>query len=251
MAESDHRAIGGIFSCRWVWRIGNLCKAGDAAADAEASAAILLAPRPDPRRRILIIRSARRGRFRGDLGHLMCPADERSPGRRRLRTRRLHRPPACGALRQGRRPLSAWSVLAGKPQLGLQLPLTPGAILQGWAWLRSMPRACVSAARPSINCGRPTPKRRLEGLASGRLTDERLPLASWFKELGLSAVRRSLLRRSDLWRQSGRGLLEVGGLSGPAGHLCARYGALSRQALSGAVVSQVDRRFFAEARRHD
>ena len=185
MAESDHPSDRRNFLLQvGLAGLGSFAKPETAAADAEASAAIPTGPAAgsaasNPYYSLGPDEAA----FVEALVNIMCPADELSPERGRLRTRRLHRPPACGALRQGRRPLSAWTV----PQR--QTAARPAAAAHSRnnssrLGIAAANAACLRAHGTSFDqLRRRRRKRRSEGLASGRVPDGRLPLASVVQRL--------------------------------------------------------------------
>lgn len=116
------------------------------------------------------------------LVNVMCPADEFSPcgvdcGLAIYIDRQLAGPYGKGDGRYQRGPFRH-----GKPQLGLQLPLTPeqfcksGIAAVDAACLRD--RGAVFAALPHAEADAV-----LVDIAGGGLTDERLSLSSWFNDI--------------------------------------------------------------------
>jgi gluconate 2-dehydrogenase gamma chain len=126
--------------------------------------------------------SADEAAFVEAMVNVMCPADELTPngvdcGLATYIDRQLAGDFGKGAKRYLRGP---WQ--EGKPQLGYQLPLTPeqffkvGAQAAGEACARKYGKSFDQLAPADANAV-------LQDLAGGRLTDPRVPLASWFNEL--------------------------------------------------------------------
>jgi gluconate 2-dehydrogenase gamma chain len=116
------------------------------------------------------------------LVNVMCPVDEHSPngvdcGLATYIDRQLAGPFGKGAGRYQRGPFRS-----GKPQLGLQLPLTPEQFFK--AGIAAASAASLHAhGRAFDQLPNNTANEFLTELASGRLQDGQVPLASWFNDL--------------------------------------------------------------------
>jgi gluconate 2-dehydrogenase gamma chain len=116
------------------------------------------------------------------LVNVMCPADELSPsgvdcGLAMYIDRQLAGPYGKGDGRYQRGPFRH-----GKPQLGMQLPLTPEQFCK--AGIAAVDAACVrDRGAPFAALGAAEADAVLVDIAGGRVTDERLPLASWFNDI--------------------------------------------------------------------
>jgi gluconate 2-dehydrogenase gamma chain len=116
------------------------------------------------------------------LVNVMCPADELSPsgvdcGLAIYIDRQLAGPYGKGDGRYQRGPFRQ-----GKPQLGLQLPLTPEQFCK--AGIAAVDAACVrDRGAPFAALKQAEADAVLVDIADGRVTDERLSLTSWFNEI--------------------------------------------------------------------
>ena len=116
------------------------------------------------------------------LVNLMCPADELSPsgvdcGLAIYIDRQLAGPYGKGDGRYQKGPFRH-----GKPQLGLQLPLTPEQLCK--AGIAAIDAACVRDRGVRFaQLGPADADAVLEAIAGGGMTDERLPLGAWFNDI--------------------------------------------------------------------
>jgi gluconate 2-dehydrogenase gamma chain len=116
------------------------------------------------------------------LVDIMCPADELSPsgvdcGLAIYIDRQLAGPYGKGDGRYQRGPYRH-----GKPQLGLQLPLTPEQFCK--AGIAAVDAACVrDRGAPFAALKVADADALLVDIADGRVTDERLSLNSWFNDI--------------------------------------------------------------------
>jgi gluconate 2-dehydrogenase gamma chain len=116
------------------------------------------------------------------LVNVMCPADELSPsgvdcGLAIYIDRQLAGPYGKGDGRYQRGPYRH-----GKPQLGLQLPLTPEQFCK--AGIAAVDAACVrDRGAPFAALKLAEADAMLVDIAEGRITDERLSLDSWFNDI--------------------------------------------------------------------
>jgi gluconate 2-dehydrogenase gamma chain len=116
------------------------------------------------------------------LVNIMCPADELSPsgvdcGLAIYIDRQLAGPYGKGDGRYQRGPYRH-----GKPQLGLQLPLTPEQFCK--AGIAAVDAACVRyRGAPFAALKVAEADAVLVDIADGRVTDERLSLSSWFNDI--------------------------------------------------------------------
>ncbi|HEY0803172.1 MAG TPA: gluconate 2-dehydrogenase subunit 3 family protein [Steroidobacteraceae bacterium] len=120
--------------------------------------------------------------FIESLVNIMCPADEFSPngvdcGLAIYVDRQLAGPFGAGDRRYQRGPFKQ-----GKPELGLQLPLTPEQFCK--AGIAAVNLACIRDHGTTFDQLAPAPAEAvLKEIEDGRMTDDRLPLASWFNDL--------------------------------------------------------------------
>jgi gluconate 2-dehydrogenase gamma chain len=116
------------------------------------------------------------------LVNVMCPADEFSPngvdcGLAVYIDRQLAGPYGQGDRRYQRGPFKT-----GRPELGWQLPLTPEQFCK--TGIAAVNLACVRVNGATFDQLAPaTAEAVLKDIGSGRLSDERLPLASWFNDI--------------------------------------------------------------------
>ncbi len=116
------------------------------------------------------------------LVNVMCPADEFSPsgvdcGLATYIDRQLAGPYGEGDRRYQRGPFKQ-----GKPELGLQLPLTPEQFCKGG--IAAVNLACVRDHGTTFDQLAPASAEEvLKEIEAGRLRDDRLPLASWFNDI--------------------------------------------------------------------
>ena len=116
------------------------------------------------------------------LVNVMCPADELSPsgvdcGLAMYIDRQLAGPYGKGDGRYQRGPFRH-----GKPQLGLQLPLTPEQFCK--VGIAAVDAVCVrDRSAPFAALKHAEADAVLVDIADGRLTDERLSLTSWFNDI--------------------------------------------------------------------
>jgi gluconate 2-dehydrogenase gamma chain len=116
------------------------------------------------------------------LVNVLCPADEFSPngvdcGLAIYIDRQLAGPYGQGDRRYLRGPFKH-----GKPELGLQLPLTPEQFCK--AGIAAVNLVCLRDHGTSFDQLPPASAEAvLRDIDSGRVTDARLPLASWFNEI--------------------------------------------------------------------
>jgi gluconate 2-dehydrogenase gamma chain len=114
--------------------------------------------------------------------NVMCPADGLTPsgvdcGLALFIDRQL-----AGAFGKGDRYYMQGPWRAARPQLGLQLPMIPEQFFR--AGLAAANDACRKAYGKGLDqLGAPERNAFLEQLASGKLSDPRVPLARWFNEL--------------------------------------------------------------------
>jgi gluconate 2-dehydrogenase gamma chain len=114
--------------------------------------------------------------------NVLCPADELSPsgvdcGLAAYMDRQLAGPYGQGDRRYLRGPFRK-----GKPELGLQLPLTPEQFFK--AGIAAVNAACVRAHGTTFDQLAPASAEAvLKDIDAGRMTDDRLPLASWFNDI--------------------------------------------------------------------
>ena len=184
MAESDYPSDRRNFLLQvGLAGLGSFAKPQTAAADAEAAAATPTgATSGSAASNPYYSLGPDEAAFVETLVNLMCPADEWSPGGvdcglAAYIDRQLAGPFGKGAGRYQRGPFRH-----GKPQMGLQLPLTPEQFFK--AGLAAVNAACLRERGTTFDQLRAVDAEAvLEGIASGRVTDERLPLASWLEEL--------------------------------------------------------------------
>jgi gluconate 2-dehydrogenase gamma chain len=116
------------------------------------------------------------------LVNVMCPADHLTPngvdcGLAVFMDRQL-----AGGFGQGERLYTHGPWKKGKPQFGYQLPLTPEQFFK--VGVAAANAACRKQSGKSFDAlARAEADAFLAQLASGKVTDERVPLASWFNEL--------------------------------------------------------------------
>jgi gluconate 2-dehydrogenase gamma chain len=116
------------------------------------------------------------------LVNVLCPADEFSPsgvdcGLAAYIDRQLAGPYGQGDRRYLRGPFKH-----GKPELGLQLPLTPEQFCK--AGIAAVNSACTRDHGTSFDQLAPASAEAvIREIEAGRMTDARLPLASWFNEI--------------------------------------------------------------------
>jgi gluconate 2-dehydrogenase gamma chain len=116
------------------------------------------------------------------LVNVMCPADHLTPngvdcGLAVFMDRQL-----AGGFGQGERLYTRGPWKKGKPQFGYQLPLTPEQFFK--VGVAAANAACRKQSGKSFDALAPAEADAfLAQLASGKVTDERVPLASWFNEL--------------------------------------------------------------------
>ena len=116
------------------------------------------------------------------LVNVMCPADHLTPngvdcGLAVFMDRQL-----AGGFGQGERLYTHGPWKKGKPQFGYQLPLTPEQFFK--VGVAAANAACRKQSGKSFDALAPAAADAfLAQLASGKVTDERVPLASWFNEL--------------------------------------------------------------------
>lgn len=116
------------------------------------------------------------------LVNVMCPADGLSPsgvdcGLAIYIDRQLAGPYGKGDGRYQRAPFRH-----GKPQLGLQLPLTPEQFCR--AGIAAVDAVCArDHGAPFAALRAAEADAVLVDIAAGRVTDERLPLSSWFNDI--------------------------------------------------------------------
>jgi gluconate 2-dehydrogenase gamma chain len=116
------------------------------------------------------------------LVNVMCPADHLTPngvdcGLAVFMDRQL-----AGGFGQGERLYTHGPWKKGKPQFGYQLPLTPEQFFK--VGVAAANAACRKQSGKSFDALAPAEADAfLAQLASGKVTDERVPLASWFNEL--------------------------------------------------------------------
>ena len=116
------------------------------------------------------------------LVNVMCPADDLSPngvdcGLAIYIDRQLAGPYGKGDGRYQRGPFRH-----GKPQLGLQVPLTPEQFCK--TGIAAVDAICMrDRGTHFASLGMAEADAVLVDVAEGRVTDERLPLASWFNDI--------------------------------------------------------------------
>ena len=116
------------------------------------------------------------------LVNVMCPADQYTPsgvdcGLANYIDRQL-----AGAFGQGEGRYMRGPWQQGKPQLGYQLPLTPAQFFK--AGLTAASAACAKQyGKPFDQLSAADANAFLQDLQSGKHTDLRVPLASWFNDL--------------------------------------------------------------------
>jgi gluconate 2-dehydrogenase gamma chain len=116
------------------------------------------------------------------LVNILCPADGFSPsgvdcGLAIYIDRQLAGPYGQGDRRYLRGPFRQ-----GKPELGLQLPLTPEQFFK--AGIAVVNAACIRDHAKGFDQLVPASAEAiLKDIDAGRMTDDRLPLASWFNDL--------------------------------------------------------------------
>jgi gluconate 2-dehydrogenase gamma chain len=116
------------------------------------------------------------------LVNILCPADEYSPngvdcGLAIYIDRQLAGPYGQGDRRYLRGPFRQ-----GKPEMGLQLPLTPEQFCR--AGIAAVNFACVRDHGTKFDqLPSNTAEAVLKDIEAGRVTDERVPLAPWFDEV--------------------------------------------------------------------
>jgi gluconate 2-dehydrogenase gamma chain len=116
------------------------------------------------------------------LVNIMCPADQYTPsgidcGLATYIDRQL-----AGAFGQGEGRYLRGPWKQGKPQLGYQLPLTPAEFFK--AGLSAAIDACTKKfGKPFDQLSPADANAFLQDVQSGKYTDPRVPLASWFNDL--------------------------------------------------------------------
>jgi gluconate 2-dehydrogenase gamma chain len=116
------------------------------------------------------------------LVNVMCPADHLTPngvdcGLATYMDRQL-----AGGFGQGERLYAHGPWKKGKPQFGYQLPLTPEQFFK--TGVAAANAACKKQFGKNFDALAPTDADAfLAQLASGKVTDPRVPLGSWFNEL--------------------------------------------------------------------
>ena len=138
--------------------------------------------KPEPPASIYLSLGPDEAAFIEALVNVLCPADEFSPngvdcGLAAYIDRQLAGPYGQGDRRYLRGPFKH-----GKPELGLQLPLTPEQFCE--AGIAAVNLACVRDHGTSFDQLPPASAEAvLRDIEAGRMTDARLPLASWFNEI--------------------------------------------------------------------
>ena len=116
------------------------------------------------------------------LVNVMCPADQYTPngidcGLANYIDRQL-----AGAFGRGEGRYMRGPWKRGKPQLGLQLPLTPAAFFK--TGVGAATDACTKKYGKAFDQLSPTDANTfLQDVQAGKIVDPRVPLASWFNEL--------------------------------------------------------------------
>jgi gluconate 2-dehydrogenase gamma chain len=137
---------------------------------------------PDPPSNAYLSLGPDEAAFVEALVNILCPADELSPsgvdcGLAIYMDRQLSGPYGQGDRRYLRGPFRQ-----GKPELGLQLPLTPEQFFK--AGIAAVNAACLRDHRKTFDQLAPASAEAvLKDIDAGRMTDDRLPLAAWFNDL--------------------------------------------------------------------
>jgi len=120
--------------------------------------------------------------FIESLVNVMCPADEYSPNGVECGLATYIDRQLAGAYGNGEGRYQRGPFRSGKPQLGLQLPLTPEQFCK--AGIAAANAACVRDHGKSFDQLAPADADAfLSDIHSGKVLDERLPLASWFNDV--------------------------------------------------------------------
>jgi gluconate 2-dehydrogenase gamma chain len=147
-----------------------------------ASPAAAPAAKPEPPPSTYLSLGPDEAAFIEALVNVLCPADEFSPngvdcGLAIYIDRQLAGPYGQGDRRYLRGPFKH-----GKPELGPQLPLTPEQFCK--AGVAAINMACMRDRGTTFDQLPPVAADALlKDIAAGRMTDARLPLASWFNEI--------------------------------------------------------------------
>jgi gluconate 2-dehydrogenase gamma chain len=149
---------------------------------AETAAAAPATPKPEPPAGTYMSLGPDEAAFIEALVNVLCPADEFSPsgidcGLATYIDRQLAGPYGQGDRRYLRGPFKH-----GKPELGLQLPLTPEQFCK--AGIAAVNMACTRDHGKSFDQLPPASAESvLREIEAGRMTDVRVPLASWFNDI--------------------------------------------------------------------
>jgi gluconate 2-dehydrogenase gamma chain len=114
--------------------------------------------------------------------NVMCPADALTPGGVDCGLATFIDRQLAGSFGKGARLYMRGPWREGKPELGYQLPLTPEQFFK--AGLAAADAACQKRNGKGLSeLDGSDADRFLHEIADGKVTDERVPLASWFNEL--------------------------------------------------------------------
>ncbi|HEX3397739.1 MAG TPA: gluconate 2-dehydrogenase subunit 3 family protein [Steroidobacteraceae bacterium] len=139
-------------------------------------------PAPEPAASTYFSLGPDEAAFIESLVNIMCPADQYTAngvdcGLAAYIDRQLAGPYGEGDRRYQRGPFKQ-----GKPELGLQLPLTPAQFCK--AGIAAVNLACVRDHGMTFDQLAPAAAEAvLKDIETGRMTDARLPLASWFNDI--------------------------------------------------------------------
>ena len=161
--------------------------------------------------------------------NVMCPADQLHAERRGLRTGDLHRPSAVGRLRQGSPAIPARALANRASRTRLSVAADARAVLQGRDW--PPPTRPANSGTAGRSTAQPRRQPFLGDLSSARY-DERVARLV-VQRTGVSALRASVLRRSDLRRQPDKVFWKVIGYPGLPATQHAEHGPVPRQAFPG------------------
>ncbi len=116
------------------------------------------------------------------LVNVLCPADELSPNGVDCGLAVYFDRQLAGQYGQGDRRYLRGPFKRGKPELGLQLPLTPEQFCK--AGIAAVNSACLREHGSSFDQLTPAAaEAALRDIEAGRMTDSRLPLDAWFNEI--------------------------------------------------------------------
>ena len=210
----------------------------------DASASTIAAKLPSPVPGYLSFGPDEAG-FVEAMVNVMCPADALTPGGVDCGLAVYIDRQLAGGFGKGARLYMRGPWREGKPSWAISCRSHPSSFSRRASPPRMRP-AGNAMARPFVNWIESGADRFLHEIADGKVTDERVQLASWFNELVYPLFEQACFADPDLRRQSRQGVLEGDRLSGlPAVH-AQNMVRVPRQALPGRAESEIHRRLQPE-----